>query len=131
MLLITKTENNRENKHLNHLSLMEKKPFEIPGLTAWLERQRQQTPRWFEAFRQRKNVYFDFIDSCRTKTYSLGTKMHLHHIIPRFMLNKTPDEKNYCDCPENVLLLSLEDHRVAHILFANLYERVRMGLYCF
>ena len=105
--------------------MTQKKPFEIPNLIAWLNNVRQQNLYWFDTFKQRKNAYFDFIHSCRTKEYPSETRMHLHHIIPKFMLNVTQEEKNYCDTAENVILLSVDDHRTAHSLFADLYEDPR------
>jgi len=55
--------------------------------------------------------YNSFIEECRTKHYDDLTLKHKHHIIPKHM-GGTDDEAN-------IILLSIEDHYIAHILLAN------------
>lgn len=64
-------------------------------------------------------IYFDFIESCKEKCYDeLFT--HRHHILPKFMGGE--------DVEENLIVLSVEDHFVAHkILAENCEERYRVG----
>lgn len=79
-------------------------------------------PKWFLIYRNKKDKYFDFIESCRSKEYIVDpnndlSQIHIHHIIPRYLLKDTPEEKEYCDTPENLIELSVEDHITAHQLY--------------
>jgi hypothetical protein len=56
-------------------------------------------------------IYFEFIDSCRTK---FPEKFHKHHIVPRYLGGSND--------PENLIKLSYEDHFQAHILLAESFE---------
>jgi hypothetical protein len=55
--------------------------------------------------------YNNFIEECRIKYYDDSSIKHKHHIIPKHM-GGTDDK-------ENIILLSIEDHYIAHILLAN------------
>ena len=72
---------------------------------------------------ERNNLYFQFIDECRNKEYSPDTKMHIHHIIPKYVFGKNPSAEDikYMDSLENVVVLSVDDHVKAHELLYTLY----------
>lgn len=70
----------------------------------------------------RNNAYFDFIANCRLKTYDGATDLHIHHIIPQYVLNKTEEGRRYLDSDENRVLLSPMDHLQAHTLLYEFYE---------
>jgi len=54
-------------------------------------------------------IYLDFIEECKSKDYSeLFT--HKHHIIPKFMGGDDSDD--------NLIVLSVEDHFLAHKILA-------------
>lgn len=57
--------------------------------------------------------YYDFINECKLKNYS-NDIVNKHHIIPRHM-GGSDDE-------DNIILLSVEDHCIAHILLAECFE---------
>nr|QUO99044.1 putative HNH homing endonuclease [Oedogonium sp. 260-2_chl]QUO99082.1 putative HNH homing endonuclease [Oedogonium sp. 260-2_chl] len=77
---------------------------------------------WFLHFQNEYNQsFFDFIESCKNKQYSETAQMHLHHIIPKYLLKSTPEETYFCDSRQNLILISIEDHVIAHEIFAELY----------
>lgn len=70
--------------------------------------------KWYE--------YKNFIKECSLKCINDSLVYHRHHIIPKFY--------GGTDCAENLVLLSVEDHAKAHILFSECfeegsYERIR------
>ena len=69
--------------------------------------------RWFHFFKNEENqrirqsssllLIFLRRDSeirCKNKEYSETTQMHLHHIIPKYMLKSTSDEAYFCESNE-------------------------------
>jgi hypothetical protein len=56
--------------------------------------------------------YIEFIEECRQKDYS-GCGTHKHHIIPKFMGGQ--------DIFTNTILLSYDDHKIAHIVLAECF----------
>lgn len=69
----------------------------------------------------RNNAYFQFIDTCKAKQYDSNVSLHVHHIIPQYVLNKTADGRAYMNSPENLIVLSEEDHIKAHTLLFEIY----------
>lgn len=71
----------------------------------------------------RNNEYFSFIESCRQKTYSERTTLHMHHIIPQYVFGRTPSVEDlaFRNSVHNVLSLSLADHIIAHELLYQIY----------
>lgn len=71
----------------------------------------------------RNNSYFEFIENCKAKIYPKGEPMHVHHIIPAYVFNKTedPEHKGFQDSSDNLIKLSLEDHIRAHELLYEIY----------
>lgn len=109
--------------------MREQQDFEIPNLRYWLKKERQKNPFWFLDFLKKTNKYFHFIETCRHIPHkndapSSPIICHIHHIIPKFML-ETIDEKLFRDTAENTITLSCEQHLFAHRLFAELYEDPR------
>lgn len=77
---------------------------------------------WFLYFQNQYNQsYFDFIESCKNKQYSETAQMHMHHIIPEYLLKSTSEEIYFCHSRKNFILISIEDHIIAHEIFAELY----------
>ena len=63
--------------------------------------------------------YSNFIKECSSKVYPPDVVLHRHHIVPR----KLWDDKDMSvNGPSNLVLLSVEDHVTAHILYANAYD---------
>lgn len=56
--------------------------------------------------------YNDFLNSCELKCYD-GMGTHKHHILPKFMGGS--DDK------ENLIILSYEDHQMAHLILAKCF----------
>lgn len=71
----------------------------------------------------RNNKYFEFIQECANKTYAPETKTHLHHVIPLYVFGQRPstEAKAFMDSPENIIVLSVEDHTKAHKLLYEVY----------
>jgi hypothetical protein len=63
--------------------------------------------------------YVNFIKECSKKSYSPDLVLHRHHIVPRKLWT---DETISVNDPSNIVLLSVEDHVTAHILYANAYD---------
>jgi hypothetical protein len=78
---------------------------------------------WFLKFSE-KNSYFNFIEKCQFKKL-LKEKCHKHHIIPKFLLKDTIEEREFCDSKKNIILLLIEDHKKAHLLFYQNYKDPR------
>ncbi len=57
--------------------------------------------------------YYEFINECKKKKHI--KKTHKHHIIPIFLGGT--DEKS------NIVKLTYEDHKQAHLLLANCFEK--------
>lgn len=85
-----------------------------------LETQHAQSRRdshWFRHLRK-DPTYTRFIRFCRQhRTRVHGIRDHVHHIIPKYLLRDTDAERAYCDSTENLITLSLADHRYAHVRF--------------
>lgn len=60
-------------------------------------------------------VYMNFISECKQKDYT-NQETHVHHIIPKFMCG-TNDV-------ENLIILSYEDHKIAHIKLAECFPEI-------
>lgn len=58
--------------------------------------------------------YKKFIATCREKEYTKKTITQLHHIIPRALGGS--------DSPDNLVRLSIEDHKIAHEMFAKAFD---------
>lgn len=72
----------------------------------------------------RNNKYFKFIEECRRKNYDGSERLHNHHIIPKSMFDRdSPEHQAYCENPDNLILLSVEDHIKAHELLYEIYQR--------
>lgn len=85
--------------NLKNLIMNDNKDFE----TKWKE-----GVFWFLHFQNEYNQsYFDFIESCKNKEYFETTQMHLHHIIPKYLLKSTPEETYFCDSRQNLILISI------------------------
>lgn len=69
----------------------------------------------------RNNVYFQFLEECRGKVYDSSASLHVHHIIPKYVLKHTAEGLAYMNLPENLLVLSEEDHIKAHVLLYEVY----------
>lgn len=69
----------------------------------------------------RNNEYFHFIESCKGKNYNVDATLHVHHIIPKYVLNKTPEGRAYLNRSENLIILSDQDHLKAHELLYEVY----------
>lgn len=71
----------------------------------------------------KNNKYFEFIAECKNKKYPENTMMHLHHVIPQYVFGKNPSKENkaYMDSPQNIVILSVEDHTKAHELLYEIY----------
>lgn len=86
--------------------------------------QKQCDSHWFRHLRK-DNTYFRFIRLCRAvgaaRCRNHGQRVHVHHIIPKYLLRDTDAERAYCDSAENLITLSPEDHRYAHVLFQYYY----------
>lgn len=87
-----------------------------------IEQLKKNDKFWFKRFYE-KNAYFDFIDNCCQKNKTIISdetvegSIHIHHIIPKYLLKDTKEEIEYCDSKENLISLSLNNHIKAHILF--------------
>lgn len=69
------------------------------------------------------NIYADFINSCKNKSYH-GVKTYVHHIIPKYVMKKlypniSKKEIDY----NNTVMLSCDDHVTAHTLLSDCYEK--------
>lgn len=64
-------------------------------------------------------VYVEFIRECYNKTYPSNLVLHRHHIIPKKMWDDAFGDMNDAS---NLVLLSVDDHVMAHLLYANVYE---------
>lgn len=73
----------------------------------------------------RNNVYFQFIESCKAKQYDTNVSLQVHHIIPQYVLNKTVEGRAYMNLPENLVILSEEDHLKAHELLYEIYGNIQ------
>ena len=60
------------------------------------------------------NLYKAFIEECRKKIYQVDLVLHNHHILPKHLKTGIPDK-------ENIVLLSVEDHKKAHLLLAECF----------
>lgn len=80
--------------------------------------------KWWEKY-DRTNQYFKFIENCRVQTYSKDTNLHLHHILPKHLFQNDPEEQNYCESEENLIILSIEVHITAHHLLYKIYQNPR------
>jgi hypothetical protein len=96
-----------------------------------MEQLKKNDKFWFRRFYE-KNTYFDFIENVRhienQSIISDGTiegSIHIHHIIPKYLLKGTKEEIDYCDSKENLIALSLHNHKQAHILFHANYPDIR------
>lgn len=70
----------------------------------------------------RNNEYFEHINQCKQKKYDKETQLlHIHHIIPQYVIGNAPDDQEFLNSPENLILLSLEDHAKAHELLYKIY----------
>ncbi len=71
----------------------------------------------------RNNKYFEFIEECKNKKYIENTILHLHHIIPQYVIGKNPslDDKLFIQSSQNIIILSVEDHAKAHKLLYEIY----------
>lgn len=69
----------------------------------------------------RNNAYFNFISKCKSKNYESSESLHLHHIIPQYVLNKTAEGRTYLNSDDNLVLLSPDDHLQAHALLYEVY----------
>lgn len=63
--------------------------------------------------------YARHITKCKEKTYSKDTVLHRHHIIPRHVWS---DATTSVHTPSNLVYLSVEDHVLAHTLYAELHD---------
>ena len=86
------------------------------------------TKQWFLVFKNedKDNEYFTFIQNCQNKEYTVDkdnplTELHIHHIIPKYLLQDTDEERDFCNSKENLIELSIEDHILAHKILAKLY----------
>lgn len=70
-----------------------------------------------------ENAYLNFINECRTKPIQEETEYHIHHIVPKHWIRNIPDERQFCESPENLIQLSLNDHIQAHQLLYDLYKK--------
>lgn len=69
----------------------------------------------------RNNAYFQFIEDCKTKIYDASVNLQIHHIIPQYVLKKTAEGEAYLNLPENLVILSEDDHIKAHELLYEIY----------
>lgn len=58
--------------------------------------------------------YRYFIDTCRGKKYPADLVLHKHHIIPRHL--------GGLDSNENIILLSVDDHAIAHAMLSECFD---------
>lgn len=75
-------------------------------------------PKMTEAYKdllnRKSNAYFDFIEECRKKTYPDGTRLWIHHIVPRFHYRNHQLDQSTFDEEINRVQLSYEDHVISH-----------------
>lgn len=78
--------------------------------------------KWW-LYLDKNNCYFKFIEDCHKKIYKESEIIHKHHIIPKHRF-KTEDTEAlaYCESEENLISLSLEDHKKAHELLYEVYK---------
>jgi hypothetical protein len=71
----------------------------------------------------KNNPYFKFIEECKTKKHPEGTTLNLHHIIPKYVFGTNPstEDAKYMDSVDNVIVLSVQDHKQAHELLYQIY----------
>ena len=72
----------------------------------------------------KENDDFNHIEVCRAKQYGPDTQMHVHHIIPEYVFNHsaaTPADLEFKNSQENLVVLSIEDHIIAHQLLYEVY----------
>jgi hypothetical protein len=69
----------------------------------------------------RNNAYFQLIENCKTKIYDPGVNLQIHHIIPQYVLKETAEGQAYLNLPENIIILSEDDHIKAHQLLYEIY----------
>lgn len=72
------------------------------------------------------NKYLDFIKLCREKEknykgFSAPKNSQIHHIVPRHHFKSYNLDSSYFDLPENLILLSFEDHVKAHEIRFDVY----------
>jgi len=67
-------------------------------------------------------TYFSFIENCRLKKYSPEDQIQIHHIIPKYAFENTPEDIAYKDSSENLIELSLQDHQKAHELLYEIFH---------
>ena len=64
-------------------------------------------------------VYQKFIKECKTKIYDADLVLHEHHIIPKSLWLEEFGDVNG---PDNLVMLSVEDHAKAHFLHGISYD---------
>jgi len=70
------------------------------------------------------NEYLLFIKECKEKLYPEGIVLHKHHIVPKHWFRKfIPLLQSYKDSPDNLVLLSRDDHLKAHQILYDMYKR--------
>jgi hypothetical protein len=67
-------------------------------------------------------TYFSFIENCRSKNYVPEDQIQTHHIIPKYAFGNTPEDIAYKDSEDNLIKLSLQDHRKAHELLYEIFH---------
>jgi hypothetical protein len=72
----------------------------------------------------KNNEYFQFIQDSANKKYPQGTKTHLHHVIPLYVFGKnaSKEAQAFMNSPQNIIILSVEDHVKAHELLYKIYK---------
>jgi hypothetical protein len=63
--------------------------------------------------------YVEFINDCKNKSYPNDIVLHKHHIVPRHLWS---DDTMSVNDKSNIVYLSVEDHAIAHTLYADAYE---------
>ena len=61
---------------------------------------------------------------CSKKEYPIDVEKHVHHIIPQYIFNSklaTDEDKAFMSSPENLIVLSRDDHIKAHELLYEVY----------
>lgn len=79
---------------------------------------------WKNNTLNRDNQYFNFIKECKSLTYSPGTPLHCHHIIPQYVFNNkraNQADHDFKDSQDNIVFLTLENHLKAHALLFEIY----------
>lgn len=65
--------------------------------------------------------YKNFLHECRNKKYPPDLVLHRHHIVPISHVKDTTAEFNIDDS-KNLVMLSVEDHITAHIMFSDCFD---------